>query len=426
MRLQRIACVRQHFPDRRLPDVAAAVRSEMEAADWAAAVKPGSRIAVGVGSRGVANISVIARAVVDYWSSRDAQPFIIPVMGSHGAGTAQGQANVLAKYGITEKTMGCPIVSSLDVVEVGTTPEGVAVVMDRAAYESDGVMLCARVKWHTDFDGKLESGIHKMMAIGLGKWAGAQRYHTHAYKLGLEQVIRGVGRVILDTGKMLGGMAILEDAYHNTAEVRAVGAREMVGREEALLERVKSWKPGLPIAEADILIVDEMGKHISGAGMDTKIVNRNLRDGKNCWKHLPKVDRIFVRELSPLSYGNAIGIGMADVVTDRLVERVDSHATWINSLTASSLQGGNVPMHFSDDRTCLEKLAPTVGKLDTAEVTLAWIRNTMDLDVLAVSEGLLPEMRQSPQVEILSEPRELEFDGDGNLVNPFVAETTAH
>ena len=237
MRLQRIACVRQHFPDRRLPDVAAAVRSEMGAADWAAAVKPGSRIAIGVGSRGVANISVIARAVVDYWSSRDAQPFIIPVMGSHGAGTAQGQANVLAKYGITEKTMGCPIVSSLDVVEVGTTPEGIEVVMDRAAYESDGVMLCARVKWHTDFDGKLESGIHKMMAIGLGKWAGAQRYHTHAYKLGLEQVIRGVGRVILDTGKMLGGMAILEDAYHNTAEVRAVGAREMVGREEALLER---------------------------------------------------------------------------------------------------------------------------------------------------------------------------------------------
>ena len=426
MQLQRLVHVHQHFPDRRLPDVAAAVRGEMEAADWTRAVNPGSRIAIGVGSRGVTNIDVIARAVVDYWKSRDVRSFIIPVMGSHGAGTAQGQADVLAKYGITEETMGAPVVSSLDVVEVGTTPEGIEVLMDRTAYESDGVMLCARVKWHTDFDGKLESGIHKMMAIGLGKWAGAQRYHTHAYKLGLEQVIRGVGRVILDTGKMLGGMAILEDAYHNTAEVRAVGAQGMVEREEELLERAKSWKPDLPVAEVDILIVDEIGKHISGAGMDTKIINRSSRKGKNSWEHLPKVDRILVRDLSPLSYGNAIGIGLADMVTDRMVEKVDSNATWVNSLTASSLSGSKIPIHFPNDRTCLEKLAPTVGKLDTSEVTLAWIRNTMELGDLAVSENLLPELKQNPQVEILSESRELEFDGDGNLVSPFVAETVAH
>ena len=221
-------------------------------------------------------------------------------------------------------------------------------------------------------------------------------------------------------------MAILEDAYHNTAEVRAVGVQGIVEREEELLERAKSWKPDLPVAEVDILIVDEIGKHVSGAGMDTKIINRSLRDGKNCWEHLPKVDRIFVRELSPLSYGNAVGMGMADMVTDRLVERFDSNATWVNCLTASSLAGGSIPMHFPDDRTCLEKLAPTVGKLDTSEVTLAWIRNTMELDDLAVSENLLPELKQNSQIEILSEPRELEFDGDGNLVRPFVAETVAH
>ena len=184
MQLQKLAHIRQNFPNRALPDVAAAVRAQMEGADWALAVTPGSRIAVGVGSRGITNIDVIAKAVVEFWKSRGVQPFLIPVMGSHGSASAEGQADVLAHYGISEETMGAPIVSSLDVVPIGTTPEGIEVVMDRQAHEADGTMLLSRVKWHTDFDGKLESGIHKMMAIGLGKWAGAKRYHTFALELG--------------------------------------------------------------------------------------------------------------------------------------------------------------------------------------------------------------------------------------------------
>ena len=275
----------------------------MEEAEWPRAVPRGSRIAVGAGSRGISNIDVIVRAVVDFWKSRGVQPFIIPVMGSHGAATAEGQADVLAHYGITEQTMGVPVVSSLDVVTVGTTPEGIEVAMDRNAYESDGVMLCGRVKWHTDFDGKLESGIHKMMAIGLGKWAGARRYHCWALRIGMEQVIRSVGRLILGTGKMLGGLAILEDAYHSTAEVHALGVAGMTEREEELLARAKSWKPNIPVAETDLLILDEMGKNISGAGMDTKVINRSV-DGPNLWPDVPLIRRIFVRDLSPLSYGN--------------------------------------------------------------------------------------------------------------------------
>jgi hypothetical protein len=425
MQLQKLVQIRQNFPERGLPDVAAAVRAQMESAAWAAAVKPGSRIAVGVGSRGITNIDVIARAVVDFWKSRDVKPFLIPVMGSHGAASAEGQANVLAHYGITEETMGAPVISSLDVVPIGKTPEGIEVVMDRQAHDADGTMLLSRVKWHTDFDGKLESGIHKMMAIGLGKWAGAKRYHTYGLHNGLERVIRSVGQVMLGTGKMLGGMAILEDAYHNTAEVHAVGAAGMVEREEELLALVKSWKPNIPV-NVDLLIVDEIGKNFSGAGMDTKIVNRSGRKGPNTWPNVPKIFRIFVRDLSPLSNGNAIGMGLADVITDRFFEKIDFEATWVNSLTASSPPASFTPMHFPNDRICLEKIAPTCGKLDLSEVTIAWIRNSMDIGELAISENLVSRVNDNPEVEIVSEPRELEFDDAGNLVNIFAAESVDH
>jgi len=426
MKLQRLVRIRQNFPNRALPDAAAAVRQEMEAAEWTRAVKPGSRIAIGVGSRGITNIDVIARAMVDFWKSRGAKPFVIPVMGSHGAATAQGQADVLAHYGITEATMGAPIVSSLDVVPLGQTPEGIEVVMSRDALESDGVVLCSRVKWHTDFDGKLESGIHKMMAIGLGKWTGAQRYHTYGLRFGLEQVIRSVGRKVLDTGKMLGGLAILEDAYHHTAEMAAVGAAGMVEREEELLARAKSWKANIPVKELDLLIIEEIGKNFSGAGMDTKVVNRTGREGANRWPNVPIIHRIFLRDLSPLSYGNAVGIGMADVIAERLYDKIDFEPMWINSLTASSPTPSAVPMYFSTDYTCIERIAPTCGKLDLHDVSIGWIRNTMELGELMMSENLLPELKQNPEIEILSEPQEIEFDNEGNLVSAFAAEAVAH
>ena len=425
MQLHRLVHIRQNFPDRRLPDVAAAVRAEMQAADWALAVKPGSRIAVGVGSRGITNIDVIAKAVADFWKSRDCEPFIIPVMGSHGAATGRGQADVLAHYEITAETMGCPIVSNLDVVPLGTTEDGVEVVMSKDAYEADGAMLCSRVKWHTDFEATLESGIHKMMAIGLGKWAGAQRYHTHGLRLGLERIIRTVGKVVLDTGKMLGGMAILEDAHHNTAEVHAVGAAGMVEREEELLARAKSWKANIPVKELDLLIVDEIGKNFSGAGMDTKVINRSGRRGPNTWENVPTIRRIFARDLSPLSNGNGVGIGLADVISDRLYNKVDFEPTWINSLTASSLTASYVPLHYSDDRTCIEKMAPTCGRVDPSEISIAWIQNTMELGELMISENLLDEVRQNPEIEVLSEPREIEYDSEGNLINVRAAEPVA-
>jgi hypothetical protein len=413
MDFPRILLVKQHFPDRRLNDVRAAVADELAQSPFAGRLKPGARVAIGVGSRGIRNIATIVRAVVDFWKWKGARPFLFPAMGSHGAATAEGQADVLAGYGIVEGNMGCPVASSLDVVSLGRTPEGIEAFMDRNAYESDGVMLVGRVKWHTDFAGTIESGLFKMMAIGLGKFAGAQRYHTYAFKLGLEKVIRSVGRQVLASGKILGGLAILEDANHNTAQVTAVPVEVMEQREEELLHLVKSWMGRIP-SDLDVLIVDEMGKEISGAGMDTKVINRG--EGLyNPWPGAPRIERIFVRDLSELSHGNALGVGMADVVSDRLLRKVDWQATYVNALTACGPADVRAPIHFPTDRECLERVAPTVGKHDTREVTYGWIRNSLELGVMALSENLRPTIEKNPMLEILSAPQPMEFDSEGNL-----------
>jgi hypothetical protein len=406
--------VRQNFPDRRLADIPSAVQLEMSRSGFGANLKPGSRIAIGVGSRGIANIATVARSVAQYWISRGMKPFIFPAMGSHGAATAEGQADVLAHYGIIQETMGCPIVSSLDVVPLTKTPDGIQTYMDRTAFESDGVMFLGRVKWHTDFDSTIESGLFKMMAIGLGKFAGAGHYHTYAYKLGLAHVVRSIGREVLKSGKILGGMAILEDAYHNTAQLNAVPVADMERQEEELLALAKSWMARIP-ADLDILIVDEMGKDISGAGMDTKVVNRGSQAQYNPWPNTPRIERIFVRGLTGNTYGNAVGVGMADVVTDRLVQAIDSSPMYINSVTASTLPPARIPMHFPTDRQCLETLMPTVGKFDMGAVRVGWIHNTLELTPIVLSENLRAEIEANPLLEILEGPMDLEFDAAGDL-----------
>jgi hypothetical protein len=418
--------VRQNFPDRRLPSVAAAVRNELAASRFASRLKSGARVAIGVGSRGINNIDTIVREVVGYWKGQGMQPFIFPAMGSHGAATAEGQADVLGHYGISERTMGCPIRSQLEVVPLGATPEGIETFMDRLAYESDGVMLVGRVKWHTDFAGKIESGLYKMMAIGLGKFAGAQKYHAYAYKLGLEHVIRSVGRQALRSGKILGGLAILEDAYHNTAQVTAVPVEIMEQKEEELLALVKSWMARIPFP-LDVLILDEIGKNISGAGMDTKVANRGVMGEYNPWDTAPRIERVFVRDLSELTYNSGVGIGMADVTTDRLVNRIDWVPTQLNSLTANTPAAIRTPIHFPSDRECLEKIWPTVGKFAQQDIVIGWIRDTMRLSPIMLSETLRPQIEQNPLLEIVGEPAELPFEANGNLISPFLsAHAAAH
>jgi hypothetical protein len=416
--------VRHHFPDRSLKDVSGAVLRELQQSPFAAGVPAGARIAIGVGSRGIANIATMTRAAVDFWKSKGAHPFIFPAMGSHGGATPEGQSDVLAHFGIHEATMECPVVSSMDVVSTGRTPEGIETFLDRAAFESDGVMLIARVKWHTDFSGKLESGLSKMTAIGLGKLAGAQRYHTHAYKLGLEHVIRTVARQVIASGKILGGLAVLEDANHNTGLIQAVPADQMEGADEELLLKVRGWMGRLPFP-LDVLIVDEIGKNISGSGMDTKVINRSVHGDSNPWTDAPRIERIFIRDLSPHTYGNAMGLGMADVVHDRVLGKIDWDATILNSLTANTPTEIRTPIHFPTDRECLERISTVVGRIDLNEVTYGWIKNSMEVGFLKLSENLRGQIAANPALEILGPAEPIETDQTGNFTGFAVVENPA-
>jgi hypothetical protein len=411
----RFLLVRRDFPDRRLPDVAAATRQTLEESGLAARLPAGARIAVGAGSRGIANIDVIVRAVVGYWREHGMRPFVFPAMGSHGAATAAGQADVLAHLGITETSAGCPIVSRADVVSLGRTGDGVEVFMDATAHAADAVMAVARVKWHTTFTGGVESGLMKMLSIGIGKFAGAQKYHAHSQRLGLEHVIRSAARVVLQSGKIIGGLAIVEDAHHHTARVEAVPVETVESRDEQNLTLAKSWMPALP-CDVDLLIVDEMGKNISGTGMDAKVVNRGPACEYNPYRELPSVTRLFVRALHPETYGNALGVGMADVTTDRLVRAIDWAPTRVNALSSGIPSKIRVPTHFAGDRECLEWVAGTAGKVDPAQVTCGWIRNTLELGRVAVSTSLHGAL---PPDAIVEREFAVEWDASGNLRSPF-------
>lgn len=414
MPLSRLLYVKQNFPDRSLTDIPGEVRRQIIESGFGAGLAPGSRIAIGVGSRGIRNIDLIVGSAVRCWQELGMEPFLFPAMGSHGAATAEGQANVLAHYGITEKTMGCPVISSLDVVPLGSTPDGIEAFMDRNAFESDGVMLVGRVKWHTDFCGGIESGLFKMMAIGLGKFAGAKRYHSWAYKLGLERVIRTVGRQVLASGKILGGLAILEGARHETAKIAAVPVAQMEQQEEELLALVKTWMGRIP-CPLDILIVDQIGKNFSGAGMDTKVVNRGTEAQYNPWDTAPKIERIFVRGISELSYGNAIGIGFADMIHSSLLPKVDWTPTKINALTSNTTACIRTPIHYNSDAECLEQLWPTVGKFSAEDVRIGWIRNSLDIAELALTENVIEELRSHPDAVVVAGPAQWPFDEAGNL-----------
>lgn len=417
MTFPRFVLAEQQFPNRSISNIPDHIRRELSSVDFTARVPKGGRIAIGVGSRGISNIATIVKSVVDFWKSQGFDPFIFPAMGSHGAATAEGQSDVLAHYGIHEATMGVPVISSLDVISLGHTPEGIETFLDKNAYEADAIFLVGRVKWHTDFSGKLESGLFKMMAIGLGKFAGARQYHTFAYRIGLEQMIRSVGAKVFASGKVLGGLAIQEGAHHETAALTAVssghGLDAMIAHEEALLAEVKSWMAKLPAPEIDVLIIDEIGKNISGAGMDTKVINRSVNGHYNPFPDTPRVHRIYARALSDLTYHSGVGLGMADVVHDRLVNDIDWKPTYINCLTASTPAGARTPVHYPTDKQALSAIAPTVGKIDLSQVTYCRIRNTLELIHVAVSENLIPHLESN--VTVVSEPFELAFHLSGNF-----------
>jgi hypothetical protein len=411
----RLVRIRQHFDRPRVGDVAQAVTRELEKLDLPRRIRPGHSVALTAGSRGIANIPLVLRATADFLKRLGARPFLVPTMGSHGGGTAEGQRKIIESYGITEDFVGVPIRASMDVVPVGETPEGFPVVLDRHASEADHIGVVARVKPHTAYDGPIESGLLKMMMIGLGKHAGALAYHRILLDHPFDRVVRGVGRVMTARAPIAFGLALVENAYDDTAIVEAVLPEQFEPREEALLAESKRLLARLPLSRADLLIVDEIGKNVSGSGMDTNIVGRKRAFRSDADADEPRMRLIFVRGLTEKTHGNAAGIGLADFTTTRLVQGMDYRATVINCLTAGYPDGARLPVRFDTDREVLDAALAIVGTRPPGEARVLRIRNTLELEELEVSEACLEDPSRRTRFEPLDTPYVPRFDGAGNL-----------
>ena len=423
MSYPRIVRLRQRFERPRVEDIPAAVRAALEKLDLGKRIRPGQSVALTAGSRGIANIPLILKAVARFLRDLGAQPFIVPAMGSHGGGTAEGQRHILESYGITEEFIGAPIRASMEVVSLGTTPEGFPVVLDRHAAQADHIGVVARVKPHTAYHGPIESGWMKMMMIGLGKHAGAIQYHRVLLEYPFDQVVRSVGRVVRAQAAVCFGLAVVENAYDETALVEAALPAEFELREAELLAKAKRWLARLPFAEADLLIVDEIGKDISGSGMDTNIVGRKRAfrslaagsaNGAGAQDRQPRMRHIFVRGLTAKTHGNAAGIGLADFTTRRLVQEMDYRATVINCLTAGYPEGANLPVYLDTDREVIDAALAIIGTRPPEQGRVMRIRNTLALEEVEVSEPLL-EANGQTEWAVAGAPHPLTFDAAGNL-----------
>jgi len=377
--------------------------------DWS-----GRRVVVGVGSRGIDRIAEVARAAVSWLRQQGAEPIVIPAMGSHGGGTAEGQRELLASYGVTEHAIDAPIDAAMDVVETGQEVEGVRVVISARALNADAVLLINRVKPHTDFGSATTgSGLVKMSAIGLGKAEGAFRCHWAAATRGHERVLKAVSRVALAHLPRVYGIALVEDGSHRIARIETMRGEEFHEREPELLQQARKWMPAIPFADVDVLVVDEIGKDISGTGMDTNIIGRGV-DLQPMPNRRTAVSAIYVRGLTPASHGNAIGIGIADIVSSRLVKAMDEQKTYTNAVSAMTPSTARISIHFPTDRECL-RAALRVSAADPAAPRIVRIRHTLALDRIVVSEAYAKEIEGRSDVHVLVPATEWRFDTAGDF-----------
>lgn len=411
--LPRMVNVRQKFDSAHLGDIPATIAKEFQRPEVRARVKSGQVIAVGCGSRGVANIATIARCVIRELQALGAKPFIFPSMGSHGAATAEGQKKVLDGYGISEATMGVPVKATMDTVVVGELDDGTPVHMDRFASEADGVVVINRIKPHTSFRGATESGVTKMLSIGIGKINGAATYHRHGMDT-FATLLPKVRDVNLAKRNVLFGVGIVENAHDQTALIEVMPANQIATREPVLQELAKRQMPQINFSEIDVLIIDEMGKNISGAGFDPNITGRNRRNV--VWNFGPKVKKIAVLGLTPETGGNATGVGGADIITMRLYKEIDVPSTYANIITSMNLDGGAIPIVMNNDREAIQLAVKTVVRVKPENCRIVRIRNTLELAQIQVSEPMLAEVRARPEVfQIASPANAFTFDAAGRV-----------
>ena len=408
-----MARVRQKFDAAKLADIPGAIHNEFLRPEIRERVKPGHIIAVGCGSRGIANISVIAIAVINELKALGAKPFIFPCMGSHGAATAEGQKKVLETYGITEASTGVSIRATMETTIVGHLEDGTPVHMDKYASEAEAIVVINRIKPHTGFRGATESGLTKMLAIGIGKITGAATYHTHGMDR-FSELLPQIREVNISQRNVIFGVGIVENAYDETAYIEIVPAEKLKTREPDLQAMAKKQMPQLFFDDIDVLIIDEMGKNISGAGFDPNITGRNRRNVK--WQDTPRVKKIVVLGLTRVSQGNATGIGSADVITMRLYKELDVASTYANVITSMNLDGGAIPIVMNNDHDAIALAVKTVVRVKPDDCRIVRIRNTLHLGEIEVSASLIDEVRRQPERFGIAElPRDVKFDTQGNL-----------
>jgi len=409
--LPKMVTVRQlldhsHIDPADLPEL---VRTELE--PMRGRIRPGMSVAITCGSRGVCNIAVITRAIVDFVKSCGGQPFVFPAMGSHGGATAEGQREILRGYGVTEETMDCPIRATMEVVQVGETEEGMPVFVDRYAYEADGIILCGRVKAHTAFRGPYESGILKMSVIGLGKQHGAEHVHQDGFS-DLGRLLPMIARVVFDKSNILGAVAVAENAFDQTCIVEGLLKEEIFEKEPDILRRSKERLGRIFFDDIDVLVVDRLGKDISGDGMDPNITGRFAVPYMESEK---KVQHIAVLDLTEETHGNCNGLGLADVTTRRLVEKIDVDCTYPNVVTSTVLCTPKIPLFAHSDRACIQIALKTCNYIDRENPRIVHIKDTMRLEEIEISQAMLEEARANEHIQILGEPHDWPFDEEGNL-----------
>ncbi|TBL71626.1 DUF2088 domain-containing protein [Paenibacillus thalictri] len=407
--------IRQRFEAPSIGHIGQTVEEQINKPEIASRIRPGMRIAITAGSRGIANIADIIAGVVRELKRHGAVPFIIPAMGSHGGATAEGQVEVLESLGVTEAYCGAPIFSSMETVQLGTTPGGMAVFMDKYAYEADGVVLVGRIKLHTDFKSPvgLESGLVKMAAIGLGKHRQALLLHSYGVH-GIRDIMPEVGKVVIGSGRILFGVGVVENASEQTALLEAIEPERIVAREQELLKRSAEFYPKLPVSDLDVLIVDQIGKNYSGTGLDTNIIGR-MRIQGTPEPESPRIKYVIACDLSHESHGNALGIGLADLTTVRLTSKIDRRITNENVITSSFLQRASVPITLDNDREALSAALRANWNVAEERARVIRIFSTLHLEHMYVSEVVYEEIRSLPGISAEGEWVPLSFDREGNL-----------
>ena len=412
--------VRQNFEVPPQLDIAAAMDAEWDRLAPSLGISPAARVAVGVGSRGIDNLALVTRKVVDKLRQAGAEPFVIPAMGSHGGATAAGQIEVLAERGVTEKSVGAPIEATMETVFLGTSEEGIPLFLDRLAHDADGIVLINRVKPHTNFIGATESGVMKMLAIGLGNQKGAEHYHRLSLVRSQYEIISAAARALLARSKFLFGVALLENQHHQTCSLMMADRERIEQVESALLKQARLLLPGLPVDQVDLLIVDEMGKDVSGEGIDPNVVGRDCCS-YGAGRDTPCVTRILVRDLTEATRGSALGIGQADFTLKRLVDKIDVEATAINCLTSCCPEAGRVPLTYDNDHQALSAALTTIRPSQPDEIGIVYIKNTLDLSRLMVSQAYSEQLERDPGLVVETVEKRLEFDHEGMLKSPFVS-----